>query len=80
MSTEQNPTTIQLTRKALKKHYALGVLAFIVGIFLWFGSAAWMMTEPTAAANNVRLLGIVLTTVGATWAIVTKVRMWWHHG
>lgn len=65
-------TTTQLTSKRLKLQQLLATLMAVVGII---GLVA-VAQEPGA---NGTLWGVLLF-LGILWFIVTRVRIWWHHG
>ncbi|WP_224784668.1 hypothetical protein [Marinihelvus fidelis] len=70
-ATDTNLTTTQTTSKKLKRQYLFAVLLIFIG-------AIWMATsfqtdEPAIWAPVVIVLGLV-------WAIIVKIRTWWHHG
>ena len=67
--------TIEQTSKKLKAQYAIaGVLFFIGLVWLIFGAMYAAQTN-----QSMSLIPIILLVGSTVWAIVTKIRIWWHH-
>lgn len=71
--------TVQLTSKRLKAHVAVSAVVTLLGLLLLGGgmSSAQNGGEPNAALTA---FGGLLLVAGVFWLVVTKVRIWWHHG
>ena len=67
--------TIQETSKRLKAQYAIAVVIFFVGL-IWL---VFNIVYVTQTNQSMSPIPIILTMLGAIWAIVTKIRIWWHH-
>lgn len=67
-------TTVQGTSKRLKLHQLTSGLLVIIGAMLVMNATMW---SPGARGGGI---GGLLLLVGFAWAVITRVRMWWHHG
>lgn len=66
--------TTQLTSKRLKTQIALSALMFCIGaIWAFVGANVDENASPSPVA-------IIISIVGIIWFIVTRIRIWWHHG
>ena len=71
--------TIEKTGKSLKLQQLLGLFCIVLGLamaLLGISTDAPGGTEPSAFATA----GILLFMLGLVWRIVTRMRIWWHHG
>lgn len=68
-------STTQLTSKKLKMHSLLSLLFFITGLFTFFIAGA--DGNPSAGTS---LYAVLATFGGFTWYLITRIRIWWHHG
>lgn len=64
-------TTTQSTSKRLKMHSLLSGLSFIIGMLMAMGSPP---------GSNGAAMGVFICLVGLVWFMVTRIRIWWHHG
>ncbi len=64
---ENNHTTIELTKKKYKIQDVLSKLLIIIGILF-------------ICNENSRIIGVLIMTIGAGWNLLTGIKTWWHHG
>lgn len=69
----QPKVTTERTSKRLKKWHAIGSLIFVIGFIRTLGSC--MATD-----GQVTSIGAIFMAVGFVWYVVTRIRIWWHHG
>jgi uncharacterized membrane protein YvbJ len=67
--------TIQQTSKKLKAQYAIAATLFFVGL-IWF---IFGFVYAAQTNQSISPIPIFLVIGGAVWAIITKIRIWWHH-
>ena len=70
----QTVQTIERTSKPLKAQGCLSCIVIAVGTVVMI--AAFSGNEPNAGAA---ILAGILLFFGLVWAIVTRIRVWWHH-
>jgi len=70
-------TTTQATSKQLKVHTLISVLAIIVGL-VWFLVA--INGEDATKTDGRSVVPAILLFFGLLGYVVTRVRVWWHHG
>ena len=71
--------TIEKTGKSLKLHQLLSFLFIVIG----FGIAAIAITtrpKDTTEISSAALAGSFMFVGGLMWRVVTRIRVWWHHG
>lgn len=61
-------TTMQFTGKKLKLHRLFALIMFIIGVYL--------MTSDDETLKGGGFLCILISIV---WAIINKIKKWWHH-
>lgn len=66
-------TTTQGTAKRLKAHSAISMTLLVVSLMWIFITSSGPAAEPSVIAPAVCFLSLV-------WLIVTRFRIWWHHG
>ncbi|WP_299198404.1 hypothetical protein [uncultured Amphritea sp.] len=66
-------TTTQGTAKRLKAHSAISMTLLVVSLLWVFMASSSPNPEPSIIAPAVCFLSLV-------WLIVTRIRIWWHHG
>lgn len=64
--------TVQLTSKKLKLHTLIAITLVITGA-IWFFSSS--NTEETGSPY-----AFVMFVAGGIFFIITRIRVWWHHG
>jgi len=69
--------TIEKHGKPLKLQQLLAMGVLTLGIVLTF---AGMGSVEGGRMSNMQATGGLATFAGIVWLVVTKVRMWWHHG
>lgn len=72
--------TIQATSKKLKAQLVMAFVVTAIGATMLFSG---MTSRPGADPVDHALAGawqFAVTGLGMLWMIVTKFRMWWHHG
>ena len=71
--------TIEKTSKALKLQQLLGLLCIVIGLALVaIGASA---NKPgSTEINPIVPVGSLLFVGGLVWRIITRLRIWWHHG
>ncbi|MBK8896849.1 MAG: zinc-ribbon domain-containing protein [Candidatus Competibacteraceae bacterium] len=67
------PTTTQATSKHLKKLLMIFVATLLLGLIIFIVQ----MNSATQAGTPMAALVIFIGLVGT---VITKIRMWWHHG
>ena len=71
--------TIEKTGKSLKLHQLLSFLFIVIG----FGIATIAITtrpKDTTEISSAALAGSFMFVGGLMWRVVTRIRVWWHHG
>lgn len=71
-------TTIQKTSKRLKLQYGLASGLFMIA-FVWFIVA---IVAGAGESDDTKIwitIPILMLLASTTWAITTKLRIWWHH-
>jgi VIT1/CCC1 family predicted Fe2+/Mn2+ transporter len=66
--------TIEKTSKPLKAQGCLSGIVIAIGTVIMI--AAFSGNTPS---NSAAALGGILLFIGFIWAIVTRIRVWWHH-
>jgi len=73
--------TIEKTSKPLKLQKALAICCFILGGAVLSVSVPAAGGKPISPDDNPGVfIGFLLTNVGFWWYVVTRMRIWWHHG
>lgn len=67
----QQLTTTQGTSKSLKLQSVLAMILLCAGIFMIYGQMQVGVTPG--------VFGILLAATGLLWAVITRIRIWWHH-
>lgn len=67
-------TTTQGTSKRLKAQSLLAIALIVVGLPIF------MAAESENPDSGPRMAGSLMFTVGFIWFVVTRIRIWWHHG
>jgi hypothetical protein len=71
--------TIEKTSKSLKLQQLLGLACILSGLVIV--AAAASAKEPGSQEPNPAItVGSLLFVGGLVWRIVTRLRIWWHHG
>lgn len=70
--------TVQLTSKKLKKDLLINGLAFWIGV-IWLVVAAVSKSQGHEVPTWSFVISGTLTLLGATFSLVTRFRIWWHH-
>jgi len=75
----ETPTTVQATSKSLKKTLVIFMLMFFVSALVIVLSAT---TGLSILHQNPFMLSLMLciAVISLVGSIVTKIRIWWHHG
>lgn len=68
-------TTVQQTSKKLKSHTAVSALMLIGGITWAFSTIS---ADDTPAEHLT--YAVLIAAAGGAWFVVTRLRIWWHHG
>lgn len=63
----------ELHSKSLKLQYAISAILFAVGTI---GGCSAIQSQSEEGVAGFVVAGVV----GFVWLLVTKIRMWWHHG
>lgn len=71
--------TIEKTKKALKVQQLLGLLCIVIGIAM-VGAGISAQEPGSREPSRLVMIGSPLFVLGLVWRIVTRVRIWWHHG
>jgi hypothetical protein len=71
--------TIEKTAKSLKAQQLLGLLCVVAGLAL-VGIGVSVNGQESKELGTVAMVGAQLFFVGIVWRIVTRARIWWHHG
>jgi hypothetical protein len=71
--------TIEKTKKALKVQQLLGLLCIVIGIAM-VGAGISTQDPGSREPSRLVMMGSPLVLVGIVWRVVTRVRIWWHHG
>ncbi len=66
-------TTTQNTSKALKSQS-------IAALVLTVGGCSVAMTGTPGSGESAATLGAAAMVIGLVWYVVTRIRIWWHHG
>ena len=70
--------TIQATSKKLKAHIVFSAIISWIGI-IWLIIGISINRELSDAEDASLTIPILLTLIGFSWYIVTRIRIWWHH-
>lgn len=71
--------TIEKTRKSLKLQQLLGLFSILIGLSL-IGAAVYGREPDSKEMSPILPMGSLLFLVGLVWRVVTRIRIWWHHG
>jgi hypothetical protein len=71
--------TIEKTGKSLKMQQLLGLLCIVLGLVL-VGLGVSANTPGSREPSALAMVGAPLFVLGLAWRIVTRMRIWWHHG
>lgn len=71
--------TIEKTSKSLKAQQLWGLLCIVLGLMM-VGIGASSSQSGSNGPNGIAMVGAPLFLLGVVWRIVTRVRIWWHHG
>ncbi len=67
--------TVQRTSKPLKAQGCLSVVLLCIGVIIFF-----VAISPGNTSGLAMVVGVILALIGAVWAVITRIRVWWHHG
>jgi hypothetical protein len=71
--------TIEKTSKSLKSQQLLGLLCIVLGITI-MGIGASGDGQASKEPSSLAMMGASLFLIGIAWRVVTRYRIWWHHG
>lgn len=71
--------TIEKTKKSLKLQQLLALLCLVLGITL-VGVGVSSQEPGSKETSGLLMVGSPLCLLGLAWRIITRVRIWWHHG
>jgi hypothetical protein len=71
--------TVEKTKKALKVQQLLGLLAIVVGIAM-VGIGISSRDPGSSEPSRLVMMGSPLVLLGLVWRVITRMRIWWHHG
>jgi uncharacterized membrane protein len=71
--------TIEKTKKSLKLQQLLGLLCIVLGLVL-VGLGVSTSEQGSKEPSGLVMAGGPLFMLGLVWRIITRIRIWWHHG
>jgi hypothetical protein len=71
--------TIEKTKKSLKVQQLLGLLAIVFGIAM-VGIGISSQDPGSKEPSGLVMMGSPLVLIGLVWRVITRMRIWWHHG